>query len=131
MNHGCTSLRALAMTAYFSDFFLFLWIAHGNKGEKLFEEHYQNRSHKITMLLRNGQTFQHSFILYCQYYFIQARSAALNIILWRMWKNAFKNVPGQCICVDKSVCVGLILFFFHFCRHSLSTATNLRKNIFS
>lgn len=92
-------------------FFFFPWIAHENKGEKLFEEHNQNTSCKITMLLRNGQTFQHSFILFCQYYFIQARSAALKIVMWRMWKNSLKNFPGQCICVDKSVWGGLILFF--------------------
>lgn len=76
-------------------FFFFLWNAHGNKGEKLFEEHHQNRSWEITILFRNGWTFQHSFILFCQYYFIPARSAALNIVFWRMWKNSFKNVSGQ------------------------------------
>lgn len=113
-------------------FFFFLWNACGNKGEKLFEEHSQNRSCEITMLLRNGQTFQHIFILFCQYYFIQARSAALNIVLWRMWKNSFKNVPGQgSAYVLTKVCGGFITFCFHFCRHSLSTATNLRKKILS
>lgn len=84
-----------AIAAYLSDFFFFsfLWVAHGNKGEKLLEEHKRNRSSPIITVLRSGESFQHSFISFCQFIFIQVRSAAINTVLWGMWENAFKKCP--------------------------------------
>lgn len=77
MNHGCTSPRALAMTAYFPDFFP----SCGLHVETRERSHWKNRTRIEAVKL---QTLQHSFILFCQYYFIQVRSAALNILLWTM-----------------------------------------------
>lgn len=50
---------------------------------------------KLQCCLEMDKLFNTVLICFVNYYFIQARSATLSIVLWRMWKNYLKNVPGQ------------------------------------